>query len=546
MRQSRWKRRHGAGRSALLGVLAMGASGTGCGGRDAVWDTTVSRPLTVRRLTTAAAVIDAQTERVVTLSVGPDEDGAALGLGVGSLPIGRGYATSLVSPDARRLLVLSRGDVPRRTADDQAPSLTVIEAEPSPAIGARYTLSDALSGLAVDPEGRYAVVYPSAADTDSFLQNPNELLIVDLAAEPTADNPVPITLRSFGGRPQGFTFTPTLDVPGGARRLLVVQTDRDIALVDFSALDLPEITIPLTGGPDALVPAGLAVSDGDPDRDDDARIAIRAANDPNVVLVELQPVPDNERETTPQSFVARPNIVFVGGAPSDLSFVQTDGGLRLAALVPSQSMMRLVDPATGLGTAVALGAPFERISLVTSVVGETTKGSDVALLWSTSSPDIAFVALGSTVGTPYKAVDRLGLASPVTAVHDVASPNEHLKVLATSDGGLVVLDMLERTASPITSSSSGVEVVTSPDGARAWIEAGGDDLAHLDLQSLHPANLVLSRSISDVADVATSDGGRALVVVHAVGTVGVTVLDAHAPSLATAREYSAVLLGGLR
>ena len=92
MKRSRWSQ---VKRSVLLGALVVatsGAASTGCGGRDEVWDTAVSRPLVVRRLSTAAVVVDAPAERVVALSVGPDEDGAALGLGVGSLPIGRAEA----------------------------------------------------------------------------------------------------------------------------------------------------------------------------------------------------------------------------------------------------------------------------------------------------------------------------------------------------------------------------------------------------------------------------------------------------------------------
>ena len=41
-------------------------------------------------------------------------------------------------------------------------------------------------------------------------------------------------------------FTDPLALPGGTRRLLVVQTDRDVALLDLADLSIPEITIRLT------------------------------------------------------------------------------------------------------------------------------------------------------------------------------------------------------------------------------------------------------------------------------------------------------------
>lgn len=522
-----------------LAVAALPA----CDDRAAAWDAELPQPMAFG-MQGAVALVDAPAERVLLSNVTGD-----LELQPEAHFLGPGVATAQTTPDGRRLLVLSRGVVPRRTAEDEPPSLAVFQGatgtQPGPTV--RYVLTDPLSGLAIDPDSEYAVIFPSEADTAAFLQNPNELAIVDLGAPQSADNPFAMTLRSFGGRPQGFTFTPTLLVPGGPRRLLIVQTDRDVALVDLQHLELPEITVRLTGGPEPLIPEGVAVSDGAPDRNDDARIAIRVQNDPNVVLVDLLPVPESEADETPQSFRALPNVVFVGGVPSDISFVQTDGGLRLAALVPSRGILTLVDPMTGIASEVELGAPFERMSLITSIVGSTEQGSDVALLWSSYSPDIAFVALGSTVGKPYKAVERLALEDPVGTVQDVPEPNEHLKILtSTNERSLLVLDLLARTASPIQSANAGTLVTPAPDGTRAWIHAEGNWIAQLDLATLHPRNIALNHSVRDVFDVARADGaGRALVVVHPVGGTAATVLDAYDPSLATAREYAGLLLGEL-
>ncbi|MBW2531992.1 MAG: hypothetical protein JRI55_10940 [Deltaproteobacteria bacterium] len=530
-------------RAALIALAGALTALGGCDDRSEVWDASLPQP-NAFGLQGAVALIDAPAERLLLMDVTGD-----LELQPAAHFIGPGFATAKTTPDGHRLLVLSRGVVPRRTAEDDPPSLALFQGivgnEPGPTV--RYQLTDPLSGLAVDPESRYAVIYPSAADTSAFLQNPNELAIVDLNLPQSAANPHAMTLRSFGGRPQGFTFTPNLLVPGGARRLLVVQTDRDVGLIDLDHLDLPEITVRLTGGPEALVPGGVAVSDGAPERNDDARIAIRVQNDPNVVLVDLLPVPPAEADETPQSFRALPNVVFVGGVPSDISFVQTDGGLRLAALVPSRGVLTLVDPMTGIAGEVALGAPFERMSLITSIVGSTAEGSDVALLWSSFSPDVAFVALGSTVGKPYKAVERLALEQPVGFVQDVPEPNEHLKILTSTNGqNLLVLDLLARTAAPIQSASPGTIVSPAPDGTRAWIHASGSWLAQLDLTSLHPRNIALNHSVHSVFDVARADGaGRALVAIHPLGGTAATVLDAHDPSLTTAREYVGLLLGEL-
>ncbi len=296
---------------------------------------------------------------------------------------------------------------------------------------------------------------------------------------------------------------------------------------------------------DRVTPVQVAVSDGDPARADDARLAIRLANDPGVILVDLLASSSSD---SAHDFRPTPNVVLASGPPSDVAFVNTDGGLRLAALVPSKQSLSLIDPATGISKDVALGAPFQHLSLVTNVVGGSDAGADVALLWSSSSPYISFVALGSTAGKPYKSVERLQLEQPIARVIDVPAPNDRLKILAAADGrAFFVLDLIARTASPIVSSSAGVDVTVSADGQRSWLLApGGPDLAALDLDNLHPQNFTLASPVQEALEVGRRGGGRALLAVHGYGNLGVTVLDADHPSLETAVQYHGLLLGSLR
>jgi len=525
---------------AVLCIAAL-LLAAGCGERDPVWDTVLPQPIVTKALTKGAAIVDAPANRVMVLSVAEE-----LSLEPRSFAIGSGFATAATTADHQRLLVLCRGVVPRRSEGDERPALTVIDTEPDLHVSRIYALAQPMSGMIVDPEGKYAIVHPTSADA-GFLQNPNQLIFVDLERGPDElGNPYAMTLRSFGGKPQGFTFTQLLDLPGGQRRLLIVLTDRDVSLIDLKDLTIPEVTVQLTGSTDTLVPAGIAVSDGEPGVDDDARIAIMLEDEPNVVLVDLTSVPPEQSAALPQSFLAMPNVVHVGGVASDISFVRTDGGLRLAALIPSKQEVTLVDPATGMASQIALGNAFERISIVTGVVGTTAAGSDTALLWSSSSNVVALLALGSTVGKPYQSVDLLTLPAPVSQVYDVPAPNQHLKLLLPPLGlEVTVLDLLERTAAPITSASSSLAVQTAPDGGRTWFWKN-QDLAMLNMQTLEPLNVHLSHPVHAVADVLRSDGGRALVAVHAVGAVGATVLDAYQPSLAGSQEYVGLLMGELQ
>jgi hypothetical protein len=526
-------------RASLVAFAAIGAAlSAGCS-RDDVWSTTPG-PLVAQGLTGAAALVDSTANRVLLIPVRGD-----LTIDPRSVPIGHGYASSGVTADGGKLLVLSHGDVPRTMTTDQAPSLTVVGGSTSPGLLGAYPLSDPLSGIALDPEAEFAVIYPSAADS-AFVENPNELVIVDLGQAPGAANPTELTLRSFGGLPQSFVFTPTLGLPAGPTRLLVALTDRDIGIIDLDHQAEGDITVGLSSSGQVLTPVEIAVTDSDPASGADARLAVRIDGDASIVVVDLAPVPAGTTPAPAHSFAPTPNEVLAGGVPADIAFVTTDAGLRLAALVPSQQALALIDPATGISTSVTLAAPFERMSIVTGSV-DPGGGGDIALLWSGSSPDIAFVALGGAVGKPYAAVQQLALDVPISAVYDVPKPNDRLKILAATDGQtFYVLDLVARTASPILASSGGVSIGVSPDGRRAWFASDvAPDIASLDLDDLHPRNLILALPVAAAFDVERKDGGRALVAVHDGDDVGLTVLDGTAPSLETAVDYAGVLLGDL-
>jgi hypothetical protein len=515
-------------------VLLLAAALPGCGSHDPLWDS-APEALLAHGLADAAALVDTAAERALILPVAADYT-----LDPVSVPIGPGYAASRTTADGQRLLLLMHGDVPRLRSTDAAPTLQVLRGGSSPGLAHSYDLGDPLSGLELDPESRFAVVYPSAADT-AFVQNPNQLSIADLSLSPSETNPTPLTLRSFGGRPQGFFFTPELALPRGPRRLLVTMSDRDVGIIDLSAPALGDLTVRLSAS------GQIAVTDGAADDDNDARIAIRTQGDSNVTIVDLLPLQPEDEGKKAHDFRTQPNVVYAGGIPSDIAFVNTDGGLRLAALVPSANALMLVDPATGVPTSVDLGLPFDRLSIVTSIVGAGSAGADVALLWSTYSASIAFVSLGQTVGKPYKSVDRLDLDMPVSAVYDVPAPNERLKILAATDGQtFFVLDLVTRTASPIVA-NGGAQLSIAPDGQRGWMFTPSSAvIASLPLDNLHPHNLTMPLPVVGAFDVARRGGGRALVAVHPTPAVSITVLDGEKPTLETAVTYGSVLLGGLQ
>lgn len=525
----------------LLPLLLFGLL-SACGGRPESWDTKAQLPLTSVNLTGSVAVADAPLDRVLMLTASSD-----LGLSVRSIGVGENIVKVEPSRDRQTLFVLSSGVQPRRDPDDERPSLSVLDGSTDPSRLARYTLTDPLGGIAVDPLGEWIVVY----DSTGIVENPNELIFVNVK-DPSFE-PVSKTLRSFGAKPERLTFTTELTVPNGPpRRFLIVETSQDIALVDLSDLTRDEVTIIMPKTPSGKTgsPQEVAFHDGDPEDATDARIAVRLFNDSNVMLVDLASPDDGD--TKP--FEATINISDVGGVPSSIAFVQTDGGLRLAALVPSKLTAALVDPATATPELVELDKPYSRITRITDDVSDKPSSADVALLWSDSTTGIAFWSLGKTAGKPFRSVDPYDIGIAVSNVkHVPGSKFAHLKILeSTSASEFYVLDLDQRESFPMLTNASGFTLLLSPDGERAWaLRAGTPDMASVDLSNLHPTSLELERNIVAVHDIERRDAGRAAIALHASESmgdvaVGATVLDGLEPDTAKSRFFPGIMLGGLQ
>ncbi|HEX9620450.1 MAG TPA: hypothetical protein VF989_09955 [Polyangiaceae bacterium] len=522
-----------------------------CGGRDDEWDAEVGTNPRSYGLTGSVAVLDEPLNRALVLT-SPEENEVVSRF----FSIGRNVAAAQRSPDLERLYVLSRGVEERRKPEDELPSLTVLDGGAEPEIVHRYTLTDPLLELVVDPAGQWLAAF----DGGSVVNNPNKLALIDLSDDDRDAWPRTRTLRSFGGTPQSLIFTDELAVPEGpARRFLVASTEQDLALVDLERLDRDEVTVrmPAVGGSDETSfakPAQVVFDDGDPDVVTDARLAVRLENQSDVVLLELAP-PSTGSDA---DFTTTINIVGVGGVPDFIEFVHTDGGVRLVALIGSQRRAALIDPATTLVQFVAFDAAYTRLTRVTTDVVAEPESSDVALLWSDREAGAAFWSLGSMRGTSFQSVDPIDLPVSISRVIDVpGSRFGHMKILESSNAGqFYVLDLAKRETSPMQTEGSGFSVNVSPDGMRAWAfnaNTPSERFASIRFEDdLDPIPLSVSPPVSAVYDIERGDGGRAALVLHgsdrssSPGTLAVTVLGADAPDSAVTRFYGGLLLGGLR
>lgn len=574
-----------------IGLVCAAAFALGCGDRAEAWDTQFSGSSNAALgLAGSVAVRDDGLDRLLLLT---SPGGRALE--ARSLPIGTGIVHWQTDARRERLFVLSEGVQPRRHADDERPMLAVIDgggwrdtedgrAFIEPSLLARYELDDPPNPvLYLDPEGQYAVVTVGGG----VVQNPNELLLVSLPDDEGGGEVTAKTIRSFGSAPENITFTPRLPFPDGReRRLLIVQTGQEVALIDPEDLET-EITVRLAeplAGLTASKPVEVVVHDNQRTPfgiDEEPRypiIAIRLANQSTVPFLSFEAAEPSEPsgqdaddagpiEKKGVDFLVTVNLAEVGSIPADIDFfwseVNGEPSLRLAAVLPQTARVALVDPETNTTDHVPLGASYSRMTRVTDDVADAPLNSDVALLWGPSVNTVAFWQLGSSGTRSYRSLETHSVGIPVSELvsitRDASAPDGagygHLKLLrGTAASEFYVLDLEKRQTMPmVTPDVDGAAVTASPDGERAWVTVPyGSHAGVVRFSDLHPTTLTFERSVSSIHDVAQAeqvDGvpSRAAIALHrSEGSLGATVLDARTPDTADTRFYAGLHLGGLR
>jgi hypothetical protein len=532
----------------------------GCGDRPSSWDepyepgrqasssgTDPSGDLQVRGLRGSVALLDPALNQVMMF-----KSKSKLELSVARLPVGQDVVRFVSSQARDRLFVLSRGVTPRYETSDEAPQLRVFDGGVQPSELAKYELQDPYDQLEVDPAGEWLIVHGSKG----LVSNPNELILVDLKESDLERALTSKTLDSYGGKPQAFVFTSQLSVSDGKKhRLLVVEREKDLAIIDLDDLGAPEITVglPQSGSGGYLSPAGVVYHDGI-DGEVNAMLAVQLSGDTNVFLLTL-----NRPKDASHAYSLDANLVDVGGVPSQLDFVQTqkDGGLRLAALVPSKKAAKLVDPGSSNVQDVPLPVGFTQIRRITSEVSESS-GQDIALLYGAATNTIAFWQLGTTTGTPYRSIDAYDLGINVGQVLDV--PGERFadhKILAGNESSstrqFYVLDLTQRKSFPLDALTD-LTLNLSPRGEQLWaFKRGTRGFARLTLDPLQPSSLYAQAPIDFVHDFATElgDAERSALALHLLRTNGhysiaATLFDGDDPSTANTRFYSELELRGIQ
>jgi hypothetical protein len=537
-----------------LSVLLFAA---GCGDRPARFDvafdpartqnndpTDPSGTLQVRGLKGSVALLDPALNEVMMFTSPKSRQ-----LATTRLPVGLNVAEFKTSATRDKLFVLSRGVTPRYKDSDERPQLRVFDGGSAPKELENVPLQDPYNQLEVDPQGEWLLVHGS----EGLVSNPNELLLVQLGQGAGAGATLTSkTLGSYGGKPLRFTFTSELSVPGAAsRRLLIVQREKDLAIIDLAEPDDPEITVAL---PQDKAPLDVVYHTGI-DGEVSSLLGVQLAGDTNVDLLTI-----NAAESADHAFSVHPNLVDVGGVPTQLDFVQTrkDGGLRLAALVPTKLAAKLIDPSSGVAQEVPLHAAFTKIRRITNDISEGS-GEDIALLYGEATNTIAFWRLGITTGTPYHSIEAYDIGIKVGQVFDIPNDEDDTfadrKILSgTSTGStqqFYVLDLTQQKSFPLDVLKN-LTLNLSPNGQQLWAFGNDRGFAQLTFDPLQPASLYTEEPISFVHDFATArDDERSVLALHLLAnhghsSVAATLFDGTKPDTAQTNFYSELELEGIK
>src|SRR5690606_27074408 len=136
-----------------------------------------------------------------------------------------------------------------------------------------------------------------------------------------ADEDKAVTLRSvrgFGKVPRRVAFSPSMEVAGETRRLVVVLFESHVSLIDLSYFDRPEYTVELSQASGI----GLEQVRFSPD---EQKIYLAGSNSNDVFVLTLLPAASNRANDFEPSL----NQLGAGARPLDMAIYEHDGVRRL-------------------------------------------------------------------------------------------------------------------------------------------------------------------------------------------------------------------------
>ncbi|HKU45000.1 MAG TPA: hypothetical protein VJR89_42865 [Polyangiales bacterium] len=444
------------------------------------------------------------------------------------LPYGALFAQRRREHDEALVLCAGRRD----SADARAEpaTLSVIESDG----GTRnYELgATPFDTLTQSDDGRFAVLYRSRERQGRTLQNVNELVVVDLDQRPSSPNAV--TSKTPEGLAHAFTravISPEIDVAGEPRRLLLLLSAAEITIFDLGHLERRGTIVELAQSNGRMAqPSQVLFGTGEP------ALYVRGDGADDVFVFRLEP---RSSEAELNDFRPTINPLGAGSVPKDIALFGPPGAQQL--LVVSQDLQaRVIDPRSGKTQLVTLPFAPSRVWLFEAAAPGDSQVRQRALLYSDKGQTVVFMDLQNLSDRPERRLEVMTLPAEVKSLIELERSDT---LVATHAQGVTILDLQQRTATPIMSDAPLENALFDARTERLWVATKSEPwVGTLDLVHGETGEVLLDEEVREM--VPFFDAGR-LAILHPSSVGYVTFVDTSEPDREHASSLRGFLLSGV-
>ncbi|MEY4579398.1 MAG: hypothetical protein RL701_4101 [Pseudomonadota bacterium] len=384
----------------------------------------------------------------------------------------------------------------------------------------RYELGTTpFNTLTQSDDGRYAIIFRQGASDSRVLDNPNELVVVDLEKQPADKAAVTRkTPDGLGHTLSAVLVSPVLRIAEEDRRLLVVLSAAEVTLFDLAHLDR-RATIVQLDETRLINPLQVVFSASNP------TLYVRAQNSDNIFMFRLE---RHENDAGGNDFRPTVNPLSGGSGPRDMALFGTGSSERLMVVAEVSSQVLVIDPASSKTNSLKLPFAARKILLFKGTSPADTREQTRALLYSDAQAAVSFVDPENLGDSPEDKLETLGVAAAVTSLVPLAEDNQVL-LFAGQSGILSLLNLTERTLTPISTSNqlqlNGA--LFDAERNRLWVGTENEPwVGTLDLGTGMTDELYLDAPIDHI--VPMFEQGR-IAVIHADSSGYVTLIDLDEP-----------------
>ena len=512
--------------SRLSAVLCLCA--LGCGDQTEFAHTAVNASEAPIALDSQLVFVDGDNQRAYLLDVGRARVEATTKQV--KLAAGARLSERRLGVDHDEVLILCAGQRGSADLEEEQAALVAIDGSGK---SRTYTLGTTpFNALQQSDDGRYAILYRTGKEISRTLNNPNELVVVDLDLAP--DDEHAVTRKTPDGL--GHTLTrvivsPTMLIAGHDRRLLVVLSAAEVTLFDLSHLDRRPTIVQLDETR-LINPSQVVFGTPNP------TLYVRADSSDNIFMFRFEP------HNNPGGNDFRPTINPIGGGsgPRDMKLFGEGTDQRLVVVAENSSQALVIDPSSSKTTALKLSMPAQHIVLFVATSPRDTQTRTRAVLYADNRNSVTFLDLNDLANSPEDKLEVLALGNPITSViqlPDEANVNELVFLHAQ---GVTLLSLAERTLTPISASGALTGAIFDPQHKRLWVgPAQTPWVGTLDLDTGRTDEIRLD---ADIRLIVPMFKAKRLAVVHGSEIGYVTFLDLDNPTRDSALSVRGFFVSG--